>query len=236
MEVNPLNLTHFAFAFILFFVTHGIADYWIQTDWQAANKSRNPAALWRHIATYTLAFVPVTLLLHHQLQLPIEKALWILPLIGLPHAALDNRKLITWFCHKTKGWRPDHKVEVRMTESELVRVASEVIAEEVGKAYYHRLYERHEKNVRYRKPEMAEGVDHYYLVIEETQTLCKWIPDGPQWHNDVSQGFWSGVRHWPVQLRDLSPWEIAVRFHVGIALDQKAHYLCLALLAAWLAS
>lgn len=34
-------------------VLHFIADWWLQTQWQAANKSKNCAALTAHVATYT---------------------------------------------------------------------------------------------------------------------------------------------------------------------------------------
>lgn len=141
----------FAAIFIMFYVSHGIADYWVQTDWQAQNKSKNAKALWTHAATYTATFIPAVIAITMILGLPFWTPIVILAAIGIPHALVDNRKLITWFCAKTKGWRPDNKV---------------VVGDE---------------------------------------------------------------------LRDLNPWEIAIRLHVTIALDQKLHYLCLAILAAILA-
>lgn len=150
-----MNLSVFAATFAVFFVAHGIADYWVQTDWQAQNKSKNPVALWRHVLTYSLTFAPALVFLGVVANLPAWKLPVALLAIGLPHAALDTRKLIAWFCEKTKGWRRDNMVAY----------------EENGVAL----------------------------------------------------------------LRPLNPWEIAVRFHVTIALDQKAHFLCLALVAAWLA-
>lgn len=147
-----MNLSVFAATFVVFFVAHGIADYWVQTDWQAQNKSKNPVALWRHVLTYSVTFVPALIFL----GLVVPLAPWQIPVallaIALPHAALDNRKLVAWFCERTKGWRRDNMVD------------------------------------------NGDGT-----------------------------------------LRPLNPWEIAVRFHVTIALDQKAHFLCLAVVAAWLA-
>lgn len=147
-----MNLSIFAAIFVVFYVAHGIADYWVQTDWQAQNKSKNPVALWRHVGSYSFTFAFALALLAFLVPLAPWKAVVALAAIGLPHAALDNRKLVSWFCERTKGWRRDNMVD------------------------------------------NGDGT-----------------------------------------LRGLNPWEIAVRFHVTIALDQKAHYLCLAVVAAWLA-
>lgn len=38
---------------------HFVADFVLQTDWQAKNKSKNWEALTRHVAVYSLCFVPV---------------------------------------------------------------------------------------------------------------------------------------------------------------------------------
>ena len=142
----------FAATFAVFFVAHGIADYWVQTDWQAQNKSKNHVALARHVGTYCLTFFLALLAVHTYRPLAPWEVYVAVAAIGIPHGLLDTRKLIVWFCSATKGWRADNKVA---------------------------------------------------------------LDDGT--------------------LRDLNPWEIAVRFHVTIALDQKAHFLCLALVAAWLA-
>ena len=41
--------------------THFVADFVLQTDWMAQNKSKRWDALALHVAVYTLAFLPVTL-------------------------------------------------------------------------------------------------------------------------------------------------------------------------------
>lgn len=38
---------------------HFVADFVLQTDWQAQNKSKNWDALSRHVSVYTLSFVPL---------------------------------------------------------------------------------------------------------------------------------------------------------------------------------
>ena len=37
---------------------HFVADFVLQTDWQARNKSKNWEALARHVGVYTLCFIP----------------------------------------------------------------------------------------------------------------------------------------------------------------------------------
>lgn len=39
-------------------ITHWIADFIIQTDWQAKNKSKSLSPLAHHISTYTLCLLP----------------------------------------------------------------------------------------------------------------------------------------------------------------------------------
>jgi hypothetical protein len=56
--VHP-NVGEFAGIFIAFYIAHGVADHWIQTDYQAANKGRRDRVGVRacacHVATYTTA-------------------------------------------------------------------------------------------------------------------------------------------------------------------------------------
>lgn len=42
------------YGFLILLVTHWIADFVLQTHWQASNKSKNNYALARHVASYTL--------------------------------------------------------------------------------------------------------------------------------------------------------------------------------------
>lgn len=43
--------------------THYVADFIVQTEWQAQNKSSNINALLRHVATYGLCFTPFLFIL-----------------------------------------------------------------------------------------------------------------------------------------------------------------------------
>jgi hypothetical protein len=56
--VHP-NIGEFAGIFIAFYIAHGVADHWLQTSHQAANKGRKDRAgamaCARHVATYTTA-------------------------------------------------------------------------------------------------------------------------------------------------------------------------------------
>ena len=44
--------------FLILLTIHFVADFVLQTDWQAKNKSTNWEALSRHVGVYTLAFAP----------------------------------------------------------------------------------------------------------------------------------------------------------------------------------
>ena len=124
---------------------HGIADYWLQTDWQAQNKSKNWNALIRHVCVYGLSFVSVGLVLQYFSDVPEWKLMCLPWVIAIPHMWMDRRSFLGWFLRKTKGWMPE-------------------------------------------------------------------------------------------DIASLPPVAVAVRTHVAIHMDQKFHYLCLLLTAAWLAS
>jgi hypothetical protein len=65
-------------------VLHWIADFVLQTDWQAKNKSKNNAALIAHVSSYTIA-----LLVYGLIFLPVEFAYpWALINGGL-HLGVD---------------------------------------------------------------------------------------------------------------------------------------------------
>jgi hypothetical protein len=63
---------------------HWIADFVLQSDWQAKNKSKNNAALIAHVSSYTIA-----LLVYGLLFLPVELAYpWAL-INGFLHLCVD---------------------------------------------------------------------------------------------------------------------------------------------------
>jgi hypothetical protein len=89
-------------------LAHLVGDYWLQTDWMAANKyydnpkhtSRLPAALvcLLHVLTYVLPFLLLT------------RSWLALVVIGGTHWAIDHFKLGAWFSwfknHLTPGAIP----------------------------------------------------------------------------------------------------------------------------------
>lgn len=48
------------FQFMIILCTHYVADYVLQTHWQATNKSRNNDALLEHVGVYTVVLAVVT--------------------------------------------------------------------------------------------------------------------------------------------------------------------------------
>ncbi len=102
-----IDLAVMGAAYALLHATHGIADYWVQTDWQAQNKSKNWKALWSHILTYSLCFLAPALFLLGIGAIGPVKALLLPLVVGLPHAFMDQRGFLKWFLAKSKGWTGD---------------------------------------------------------------------------------------------------------------------------------
>jgi len=93
--------------FAIFVVSHLVGDYLLQTDWQATNKrgglGSDPLArraLARHIASYTLAFVPAFVWLADELDLLLVA---VVALIAVPHWIQDDGRLLTFYIRRVKG-------------------------------------------------------------------------------------------------------------------------------------
>ena len=94
--------------FAVLFVSHGLGDYLLQTDWQAKNKrgglGRNALArraLFSHVSSYTLAFVPAGIWLADEMS-----ALGLIALaaaIFIPHLVQDDGRLLTIYVRRVKG-------------------------------------------------------------------------------------------------------------------------------------
>lgn len=94
--------------FAVFVVSHAAGDYLLQTDWQATNKrgglGRDPVArraLFSHVTSYTLAFVPAGIWLADDVS-----ALGLVALafgIFLPHLIQDDGRLLTAYITRVKG-------------------------------------------------------------------------------------------------------------------------------------
>jgi hypothetical protein len=94
-------------AYAMMHATHGIADYWLQTDWQAQNKAKNWTALLNHVFSYSIAFIPTGQFLFHCDGISLRKALLLPLVIGIPHLIMDRRRFLNWFLLKAKGWRSE---------------------------------------------------------------------------------------------------------------------------------
>ncbi len=84
--------------FEVFIVSHLFGDYLLQTEWQAINKrggltgtSVQRRALFSHIATYTLAYVPSLIWLWGSLH---GWVFGIAALIAVPHLIQDDGRLL----------------------------------------------------------------------------------------------------------------------------------------------
>ncbi len=89
-------------------VCHAAGDFLLQTDWQARNKhgglGSDPLrrrALFTHIATYTLAFVPA--LVWIGLEYDALRAIAIGLVIAVPHLIQDDGRLLDAYMARVKG-------------------------------------------------------------------------------------------------------------------------------------
>ena len=96
--------------FVLFFVSHQVGDYLIQTDWQAMHKraglGRDPVArraLLSHTFTYSVAFVPAYIWISSSLG---WTTLVIAAVVSLPHLIQDDGRLLTIYLRKVKKLDP----------------------------------------------------------------------------------------------------------------------------------
>lgn len=93
--------------FTAFLICHLAGDFLLQTDFQAVNKvgglGRDPVArraLWMHVLTYTLAFVPALAWVagEHTVAAAVGVAL----LVALPHAGVDDGRFVAAWLRRVK--------------------------------------------------------------------------------------------------------------------------------------
>jgi hypothetical protein len=96
--------------YVVFFVSHQVGDYVLQTDWQAVHKrgglGRDPVArraLLSHTFTYSLAYVPAYIWISSQLG---WTTLVIAAAVSLPHLVQDDNRLLTAYVSRVKGLDP----------------------------------------------------------------------------------------------------------------------------------
>jgi Protein of unknown function (DUF3307) len=90
-----------------FLVAHMVGDYLFQTDWQARNKRGGLTgdrvalrALTTHVATYTLAFLPVLIWIGDELD--AGWAVLAAALIAFPHLVVDDGRLVRLYLARVK--------------------------------------------------------------------------------------------------------------------------------------
>jgi hypothetical protein len=93
--------------FAAFLVAHMVGDYLFQTDWQARNKRGGLSgdrvafrALFTHVTTYTLAFLPALIWIGDQLD--PGWAILAAALIFLPHLILDDGRIVRAYLANVK--------------------------------------------------------------------------------------------------------------------------------------
>jgi hypothetical protein len=89
----------FAQVTVVFWVTHLVGDFLLQTDWQASHKQgglgRNRAsrlALFSHVIVYTLCFIPALIWVGAEIGAP--EAVGLGAVIFLPHLVIDDGRLL----------------------------------------------------------------------------------------------------------------------------------------------
>jgi len=101
--------------FIAFVISHLVGDYLLQTDWQALHKRGGLArgagearrALFTHVGTYTLCFVPALVVVGFSVEL-----LWIVPAVFLPHLIQDDGRLLHAYMKRVKRLDPQENLPV----------------------------------------------------------------------------------------------------------------------------
>jgi hypothetical protein len=93
--------------FAVFVVSHLVGDYLLQTEWQAIHKrgglGADPTArraLFMHVSTYTLAFVPALVWLADDIGVAV---VGVAALIFVPHLVQDDGRLLRAYIAKVKG-------------------------------------------------------------------------------------------------------------------------------------
>lgn len=92
---------------IVFWISHLVGDFLLQTDWQAAHKygglgrdARPRAALLSHVGIYTLCFVPALIWVAGDIG--ALAAAGLAAVIFLPHLVIDDGRLLRAYMLRVK--------------------------------------------------------------------------------------------------------------------------------------
>ena len=90
-----------------FLVAHMVGDYLFQTDWQARHKRHglggDPVArraLFAHVSTYTLAFLPALIWIASELD--VGWAVIAALLVFVPHLVVDDGRIVRVYLNRVK--------------------------------------------------------------------------------------------------------------------------------------
>lgn len=93
--------------FGVFVVAHVVGDYLVQTDWQARHKRGglrgdpvSRRALFTHVTTYTLVFVPVLVWMWDEIG---PGVIAVAAAVFVPHLVQDDGRALSWYVHRVKG-------------------------------------------------------------------------------------------------------------------------------------
>src|ERR687898_634925 len=114
--------------FAAFVVCHLVGDYLLQTDWQAQHKrgglGADPAArraLFTHVSTYTLAFVPALVWLADDIGAAVVA---VAALIFVPHLIQDDGRLLSAYIVRVKGIEASANMQVALAVDQTFHVAT----------------------------------------------------------------------------------------------------------------
>lgn len=92
---------------VVFYVSHLVGDYLLQTDFQATHKAGGLGrdsiarrALFGHLTTYLMAFVPALIWIGTELGL--AATVGIAALIWLPHLIVDDGRFVSLYIRSVK--------------------------------------------------------------------------------------------------------------------------------------
>src|SRR5512134_3480831 len=92
---------------IVFWVSHLVGDFLLQTDWQALNKHGDSGSPWvsrrallSHVSVYTLCFVPALIWIRDDIS--VLGAIGLAAVIFVPHLVIDDGRLVRLYMVRVK--------------------------------------------------------------------------------------------------------------------------------------